>query len=183
MQRQRCDPVDNGNGWQLRVVTYNILTDNNASQDAARGNVAERMYAHSRDEYSIKRRRHLHWNTQTNTAYAETIQAIGMARDMLVSWRAERVVVAAGDNGLGGTLLPWLGEHPPGRPAAGRPRRCYLVARNYQFVFVAPVAVAKIRVLRPRSRHNQGVHLSCPRGGGSISLAFVVAAATTLSSY
>ena len=29
---------------------------------------------------------------------------------MLISGRAERVVVVAGDNGSGGTLLPWLGE-------------------------------------------------------------------------
>ena len=33
-----------------------------------------------------------------------------MAQDMLISGRAERVVVVAGDNGSGGTLLPWLGS-------------------------------------------------------------------------
>jgi hypothetical protein len=49
-------------------------------------------------------------NTQTNAACAGTTQAIGMAQDMLISGRAERVVVVAGDNGSGGTLLPWLGE-------------------------------------------------------------------------
>lgn len=46
-------------------------------------------------------------NTQTNAACAGTTQAIGMAQDMLISGRAERVVVVAGDNGSGGTLLPW----------------------------------------------------------------------------
>ncbi|KAL7538955.1 hypothetical protein ACHAXR_011948 [Thalassiosira sp. AJA248-18] len=49
-------------------------------------------------------------NTQTNAACAGTTQAIGMAQDMLISGRAERVVVVAGDNGSGGTLLPWLGS-------------------------------------------------------------------------
>ena len=49
-------------------------------------------------------------NTQTNAACAGTTQAIGMAQDMLISGRAERVVVVAGDNGSGGTLLPWLGK-------------------------------------------------------------------------
>jgi len=49
-------------------------------------------------------------NTQTNAACAGTTQAIGMAQDMLISGRAQRVVVVAGDNGSGGTLLPWLGE-------------------------------------------------------------------------
>ncbi|KAL7519341.1 hypothetical protein ACHAWX_004108 [Stephanocyclus meneghinianus] len=48
-------------------------------------------------------------NTQTNAACAGTTQAIGMAQDMLISGRAERVVVVAGDNGSGATLLPWLG--------------------------------------------------------------------------
>jgi hypothetical protein len=33
-----------------------------------------------------------------------------MAQDMLISGRAERVVVVAGDNGSGDTLLPWLGS-------------------------------------------------------------------------
>lgn len=33
-----------------------------------------------------------------------------MAQDMLISGRAERVVVIAGDNGSGETLLPWLGS-------------------------------------------------------------------------
>ena len=33
------------------------------------------------------------------------------SQDMLISGRAERVVVVAGDNGSGGTLLPWLGEN------------------------------------------------------------------------
>jgi len=49
-------------------------------------------------------------NTQTNAACAGTTQAIGMAQDMLISGRAERVVVVAGDNGSGETLLPWLGS-------------------------------------------------------------------------
>ncbi|KAL7508844.1 hypothetical protein ACHAXN_005918 [Cyclotella atomus] len=49
-------------------------------------------------------------NTQTNAACAGTTQAIGMAQDMLISGRAERVVVVAGDNGSGDTLLPWLGS-------------------------------------------------------------------------
>ncbi|KAL9183749.1 hypothetical protein ACHAXT_004605 [Thalassiosira profunda] len=49
-------------------------------------------------------------NTQTNAACAGTTQAIGMAQDMLISGRAQRVVVVAGDNGSGGTLLPWLGS-------------------------------------------------------------------------
>lgn len=49
-------------------------------------------------------------NTQTNAACAGTTQAIGMAQDMLVSGRAERVVVVAGDNASGEILLPWLGS-------------------------------------------------------------------------
>jgi 3-oxoacyl-(acyl-carrier-protein) synthase len=49
-------------------------------------------------------------NTQTNAACAGTTQAIGMAQDMLISGRAERVVVIAGDNASGSTLLPWLGS-------------------------------------------------------------------------
>jgi 3-oxoacyl-(acyl-carrier-protein) synthase len=49
-------------------------------------------------------------NTQTNAACAGTTQAIGMAQDMLISGRAERVVVVAGDNASGETLLPWLGS-------------------------------------------------------------------------
>lgn len=49
-------------------------------------------------------------NTQTNAACAGTTQAIAMAQDMLISGRAERVVVVAGDNASGGTLLPWLGS-------------------------------------------------------------------------
>lgn len=49
-------------------------------------------------------------NTQTNAACAGTTQAIAMAQDMLISGRAERVVVVAGDNAAGDTLLPWLGS-------------------------------------------------------------------------
>ena len=48
-------------------------------------------------------------NTQTNAACAGTTQAIAMAQDMLVSGRAKRVVVIAGDNASGDTLMPWLG--------------------------------------------------------------------------
>jgi 3-oxoacyl-(acyl-carrier-protein) synthase len=33
-----------------------------------------------------------------------------MAQDMLISGRAERVVVVAGDNASGSTLMPWLGS-------------------------------------------------------------------------
>ena len=33
-----------------------------------------------------------------------------MAQDMLISGRADRVVVVAGDNASGETLLPWLGS-------------------------------------------------------------------------
>lgn len=49
-------------------------------------------------------------NTQTNAACAGTTQAIAMAQDMLISGRAERVVVVAGDNASGEALLPWLGS-------------------------------------------------------------------------
>jgi len=49
-------------------------------------------------------------NTQTNAACAGTTQAIGMAQDMLISGRAQRVVVVAGDNASGDTLMPWLGS-------------------------------------------------------------------------
>jgi hydroxymethylglutaryl-CoA synthase len=49
-------------------------------------------------------------NTQTNAACAGTTQAIAMAQDMIVAGRAKRVVVIAGDNGSGSTLLPWLGS-------------------------------------------------------------------------
>jgi 3-oxoacyl-(acyl-carrier-protein) synthase len=49
-------------------------------------------------------------NTQTNAACAGTTQAISMAHDMLVAGRAARVVVIAGDNAAGPTLLPWLGS-------------------------------------------------------------------------
>jgi 3-oxoacyl-(acyl-carrier-protein) synthase len=33
-----------------------------------------------------------------------------MAQDMLISGRADRVVVIAGDNASGKTLMPWLGS-------------------------------------------------------------------------
>lgn len=36
--------------------------------------------------------------------------AIAMAQDMIISGRAQRVVVLAGDNASGDTLLPWLGS-------------------------------------------------------------------------
>lgn len=49
-------------------------------------------------------------NTQTNAACAGSTQAIAMAQDMLISGRADRVVVIAGDNASGDTLLPWLGS-------------------------------------------------------------------------
>eukprot|EP00535_Pseudo-nitzschia_heimii_P010806 CAMPEP_0197197610 /NCGR_PEP_ID=MMETSP1423-20130617/32955_1 /TAXON_ID=476441 /ORGANISM="Pseudo-nitzschia heimii, Strain UNC1101" /LENGTH=1107 /DNA_ID=CAMNT_0042651435 /DNA_START=60 /DNA_END=3383 /DNA_ORIENTATION=- len=49
-------------------------------------------------------------NTQTNAACAGTTQALAMAQDMLISGRAERVVVVAGDNASGDTLFPWLGS-------------------------------------------------------------------------
>mmetsp|Transcript_5620 Transcript_5620/g.13227 ORF Transcript_5620/g.13227 Transcript_5620/m.13227 type:complete len:967 (+) Transcript_5620:434-3334(+) len=49
-------------------------------------------------------------NTQTNAACAGTTQAIAMAQDMLISGRADRVVVVAGDNASGETLMPWLGS-------------------------------------------------------------------------
>lgn len=70
-------------------------------------------------------------NTQTNAACAGTtqvssefsmsalksktdrhgyLQAIAMAQDMLISGRADRVVVVAGDNASGETLMPWLGS-------------------------------------------------------------------------
>ena len=49
-------------------------------------------------------------NAQTNAACAGTTQAIAMAEDMLVAGRADRVIVIAGDNGSGKTLLPWLGS-------------------------------------------------------------------------
>lgn len=49
-------------------------------------------------------------NTQTNAACAGTTQAIAMAQDMLISGRAQRVVVVAGDNASGNTLMPWLGS-------------------------------------------------------------------------
>jgi 3-oxoacyl-(acyl-carrier-protein) synthase len=49
-------------------------------------------------------------NTQTNAACAGTTQAIAMAQDMLISGRADRVVVVAGDNASGETLMPWLGN-------------------------------------------------------------------------
>jgi hydroxymethylglutaryl-CoA synthase len=49
-------------------------------------------------------------NTQTNAACAGTTQAIAMAQDMLISGRAQRVIVVAGDNASGSTLLPWLGS-------------------------------------------------------------------------
>jgi len=42
--------------------------------------------------------------------YFLSVQAIGMAQDMLISGRADRVVVVAGDNASGETLLPWLGS-------------------------------------------------------------------------
>jgi len=49
-------------------------------------------------------------NTQTNAACAGTTQAIAMAHDMLSAGRAKRVVVVAGDNASGSTLIPWLGS-------------------------------------------------------------------------
>ena len=52
--RQRRDPVDDGNGRPLCVVRYNILANPDASRDADRGDAAERMYAHGRDEHIVK---------------------------------------------------------------------------------------------------------------------------------
>lgn len=49
-------------------------------------------------------------NTQTNAACAGTTQAMAIAQDMLLSGRAERVVVIAGDNASGDVLMPWLGS-------------------------------------------------------------------------
>lgn len=49
-------------------------------------------------------------NTQTNAACAGSTQAIAMAQDMLISGRAKRVVVVAGDNASGDALFPWLGS-------------------------------------------------------------------------
>jgi 3-oxoacyl-(acyl-carrier-protein) synthase len=49
-------------------------------------------------------------NTQTNAACAGSTQAIALAQDLLIAGRAERVVVVAGDNASGSTLLPWLGS-------------------------------------------------------------------------
>ena len=53
MRRRRGDPSDDGNSRLLCVVTYNILTDQNASRDAGRGDAAKRMYAHGKDEYIV----------------------------------------------------------------------------------------------------------------------------------
>ena len=50
---RRRDSVDGGNSGPLCVVTYNILADQNASRDADRGDAAEKMYAHGRDEHIV----------------------------------------------------------------------------------------------------------------------------------
>jgi len=49
-------------------------------------------------------------NLQTNAACAGTTQAVALAHDMLMTGRAERVVVIAGDNASGSTLMPWIGN-------------------------------------------------------------------------
>lgn len=49
-------------------------------------------------------------NVQTNAACAGTTQALSLAQDWLRLGRAERVVVIAGDNAAGDTLMPWLGS-------------------------------------------------------------------------
>mmetsp|Transcript_5038 Transcript_5038/g.8414 ORF Transcript_5038/g.8414 Transcript_5038/m.8414 type:complete len:323 (+) Transcript_5038:135-1103(+) len=43
-----------------------------------------------------------------NAACAGTTQAIGIAQDMMRAGRCERVIVVAGDNASGKSLLPWL---------------------------------------------------------------------------
>lgn len=49
-------------------------------------------------------------NTQTNAACAGTTQAIAIAQDMLVTGRAQRVVVISSDDASGEILMPWLGS-------------------------------------------------------------------------
>lgn len=49
-------------------------------------------------------------NMLTNAACAGMTQAIAMAQDMLISGHAERILIVAGDNASGSTLLPWLGS-------------------------------------------------------------------------
>lgn len=45
-------------GMSLRVVTYNILADQNASRDLEKSDDANRMYSHCKNEHIIKWRRH-----------------------------------------------------------------------------------------------------------------------------
>ena len=49
-------------------------------------------------------------NIQTNAACAGTTQAIGIAQDMILRGRCDRVIVVAGDSASSSTLLPWLGN-------------------------------------------------------------------------
>ncbi len=49
-------------------------------------------------------------NMQTNAACAGSTQAVALAYDMIITGRAERVVVIAGDNAASDTLMPWLGN-------------------------------------------------------------------------
>ena len=53
MLLRRRDSVDGGNSGPLCLVTYNIFADQNASRDADRGDAAEKMYAHGRDEHIV----------------------------------------------------------------------------------------------------------------------------------
>ena len=49
-QQQHCDDSD----ATLRVVTYNIIADQNASRDVDKNDDADRMYSHCKNEHIIK---------------------------------------------------------------------------------------------------------------------------------
>lgn len=49
-------------------------------------------------------------NMQTNAACAGSTQAMAMAQDMMSVGRADRMIVIAGDDAAGDSLLPWIGN-------------------------------------------------------------------------
>ncbi|KAL7544008.1 hypothetical protein ACHAXR_013415 [Thalassiosira sp. AJA248-18] len=52
------DEENDDSPTSLRIVTYNILADQNASRDASKDDSADRMYSHCNNEHIIKWRRH-----------------------------------------------------------------------------------------------------------------------------
>ena len=58
MKRRQDNNLQEGGPSSLRVVTYNILADQNASRDVEKQDASDRMYSHCKNEHIVKWRRH-----------------------------------------------------------------------------------------------------------------------------